>query len=292
MSSLKLTFLDVQHGSACHIETPTGQNIMFDLGTGDFDESQGGSSHSPLQYLHNTKNVRKLDSVIITHPHADHISDIHNFDLLSPASLHCPRHLTADFIKKENQFKDQSKVSKYLEIVERYSGSFEPGQSPLQAPNHGCEQFELFTCNPDSDNLNNHSTAAVISFAGTKFLLTGDTEKVGWEKLLSMPQFCQAATNIDILLASHHGRDNGFNEDLFELIGSPAIVIISDTAVGTTSVTQKYYGKSNDTGWHVTNRSNGASEKRYCLTTRDDGTIEVICSKDAQGQNFRAITRK
>jgi competence protein ComEC len=292
MSSLTLTFLDVQHGSACHIETPTGQNIMFDLGTGDFDESQGGSSHSPLIYLHRTKKIQKLDSVIITHPHADHISDIQNFDLLSPTSFHCPRHLSTDFIKKQNQFKDQLKVSKYLEIVERYSASFEPGQSPLEAPNHGCEQFELFTCNPDSDNLNNHSTAAVISFAGTKFLLTGDTEKLGWEKLLSMPRFCQKATNIDILLASHHGRDNGFNEDLFELIGSPSIVIISDTAVGPTSVTEKYYGKTNDAGWQVVNRSNGASEKRYCLTTRDDGTIEVICTKDANGNYFREITRK
>ncbi|MGJ8643773.1 MAG: ComEC/Rec2 family competence protein [Luteolibacter sp.] len=292
MSSLKLTFLDVQHGSACHIETPTGQNIMFDLGTGDFDESQGGTSHSPLLYLYNTKNIHKLDSVIITHPHADHISDINNFDLLSPTSLHCPRHLTADFIKGENQSRDQSKVSKYLEIVERYSGSFETGQSPLQAPNHGCNQFDLFSCNPDSDNLNDHSTAAVISFAGTKFLLTGDTEKAGWEKLLSMPRFRQAATNIDILLASHHGRDNGFNEDLFELIGRPAIVIISDTAVGTTSVTNKYYNKTNDTGWNVRNRSNGDSERRYCLTTRGDGTIEVICSKDAEGKTFRTITRK
>ena len=292
MGKLQLTFLDVQHGSACHIETPAGMHFMFDLGTGDFDRSQGGDVHSPLVYLKRTKGVERLDGVFVSHPHRDHIDDIFNFDLLNPRSFWRPQHLAEANIRAGNRPGDAPKIDKYLEISNRYNQSFAPGESPGEPSNNGCNLFEVFiVTTPPQSNLNNHSIAAVIEYAGTKVLVTGDTESAGWDELLSRTAFVNAAKGTHILLAPHHGRESGFKEELFAAIGQPALTIISDTNAGETCVRQKYYNKS--TGWGVSSRAApSTSETRYCLTTRDDGTIQVSCWIDGSGKAWRSVTKK
>lgn len=235
MGNLELTFLDVQHGSACHILTPSGANFMFDLGTGDFDRSQTGDNHSPLLYLKNTRGVKTLDGVFITHPHRDHIDDIFNFDSLAPTLLWRPKHLTEQNIRAGNKPGDSAKIDKYLEISARYTETDFPGLSASSASNNGCDMFEVFAVvTPPQSNLNNHSMALVLSFARTKLLLTGDQEGAAWKELLANSRFVAAAKGTDILLASHHGRESGYCPELFDAIGQPCLTIVSDTNAGTT----------------------------------------------------------
>ena len=289
MSELALTFLDVQHGSACHIETPSGKHFMFDLGTGDFDKSQDGDNHSPLLYLKNSRGVSRLDGVIITHPHTDHIDDIFNFHSLKPAALWRPKHLTPESIRSGNRTSDNAKIEKYLQISAEYNQPVLITENPSETTNNGCDQFEIFgVTTPAQSNLNNHSMAAVVSFAGSKILLTGDQESAAWDELLQNRAFVSAVVGTDILLASHHGRESGFCEKLFEKTGKPCLTIVSDTNAGETCVRQKYYEKSS--GWLVSSRSNMSKETRYCLTTRNDGTIQVKCGPNENGTRYRSVT--
>ena len=87
---LKITFFDVDHGNAIHVQTPNNKHFMFDLGVGSYSS---GKEFSPLRYLRN-RGINQLDGVIITHPHTDHIDDIGNFDAFSPKVLWRPTHLT------------------------------------------------------------------------------------------------------------------------------------------------------------------------------------------------------
>ena len=77
MSDLQIVVWDVQHGNATYIKTPGGKHIVQDLGIGSYGE--GRSEFSPLLHLKNG-GVNRLDGVIITHPHRDHLDDIFNFD--------------------------------------------------------------------------------------------------------------------------------------------------------------------------------------------------------------------
>ncbi len=288
MAELQLIFWDVQHGSAAYIRTPGGRHIALDLGTGSVGASN--RAFSPLRYLRDRYGVSRLDQVIISHPHRDHIDDIFQFDTMSPRCLSRPKHLTEADIRGGNQAQDRPVIDKYLEINRRYSGKVGPGENPLEADNNGGAEFETFTpTTPPRSNLNNHSMVTVVSYAGSKILIPGDNEAASWNELLGRADFRSAISGTDILVASHHGRASGFSETLFEYI-SPRLTIVSDGPAGGTSITGAYSQRSQ--GWKVYSRRTSGGEVRKCLTTRSDGVVIVRFGTQAGGNNYMNVTIK
>ena len=275
---MPLTFMtwDVQHGSATYISTPNNKRIAIDLGAGEF---------SPMRHIR-ASGINQLDEVIITHPHLDHIDDILNFDLLDPQFLARPQHLTESDIWAGNQKASaevQDKIRKYCELNNRFTTPGDPRLNPEDPANNGgvtIERFQPSQC-PKS-NLNDHSVVTVISYLGVKILSPGDNEACSWEELLKMPRFKQAIAGTNILIAAHHGRESGFYKDLVDYF-TPLITIVSDGRAQDTNASSRYSAVSK--GWDVKKRS-GGKEKRYCLTTRTDGTIEV---KVDRGQNEQTV---
>ncbi len=225
--------------------------------------------------------------MIISHPHRDHLDDISRFDAMSPRCLSRPKHLSEAEIRGGNQAKDTPIINKYLEINRRYSGTFGPGEDPLDANNNGGVTFQTFTpTSPPTSNLNNHSMVTVVTYAGSKILIPGDNEAASWKELLGWSDFRSAIGGTDILVAAHHGRASGFSETLFEYI-SPRLTIVSDGPVGGTSITGTYSQRSR--GWKVYSRR-GGSEVRKCLTTRSDGVVIVRFGTEASGSNYMNVT--
>jgi beta-lactamase superfamily II metal-dependent hydrolase len=260
---------DVRHGSACHVSTPNGQNIVIDLGVGDI--SGENEEFSPLETLQ-SEGIESLDAVVITHQHIDHLDDIFNFDSMNPRTLLRPKHLTEKEIRDANRAEDSKILDKYFEIDKKYSEPADPGTNTLRHEVNGGLSFLSFTPKTAAkSNLNNHSIVSIFSFAGSKILVPGDNEAVSWKELLEDKQFASAIKGTDILVASHHGREAGYCDELFAHI-SPKLTIISDGPFTDTSATDKYCAKT--TGWKV-HYANGTSEERKCLTTRQDGTIQV-----------------
>lgn len=70
--TLRMTVWNVEHGSAIHLATPNGRNIVIDLGR---------TTHvSPLVALKFPGRVPTIDYLVVTHPHLDHIKDILSVD--------------------------------------------------------------------------------------------------------------------------------------------------------------------------------------------------------------------
>lgn len=65
---LTVTFLNVGQGDACLIQLPQGQNLLID----------GGASNSLLLKNLNSLPIRKIDAVILSHPHHDHIGGLYS----------------------------------------------------------------------------------------------------------------------------------------------------------------------------------------------------------------------
>lgn len=284
MSTLDVIVWDVQHGNATFISTPNGKNVVIDLGVGSFDNSD--QTFSPLSFLRTHWGIRRLDAVIVTHPHTDHLDDIFQFDLMCPSVLVRPKHLSDEVIYGANRPEDRSVVDKYLEIHHRYSAPIRAGESPFDPSVNGGAVFQTF--HPKStatSNLNNHSIVTVVSYAGLKMLIPGDNEKPSWSELLTDGSFRTAIAGTDVLLAPHHGRDAGFCEELFEYI-NPRLTIVSDGSVCDTSARDRYRTRSR--GWNVFS-NDGSSETRYCLTTGCDGTVRVSMGLNQGGGNFLSV---
>ena len=280
--SVALRIWDVQHGSAAHIHTPNGKHIVADVGS--------GGSGSPLLALKNQLGLARLDMAIITHPHLDHISDILNLKSLNPRTFLRPKQLTkADILANNKDLSPAAMhiIEEYLRFDSTYTDPLGPGENPTDQSVNGGAKIRTFvptTC--PHTNLNNHSVVTVIEYEGSKILLPGDNESASWDELLGRPDFRACISDVDILIAPHHGRDSGFHKELFDYF-NPLLTIISDGRVVDTSATDRYGQVTK--GWTV-HRRNGPDGKRKCVTTRNDGTVDVAIGRNPNGKPFVSVT--
>jgi len=264
------------------VRTPNGQQIAIDLGA---DEG-----FSPLLHLKYGMGINQLDKVIITHPHLDHIEDILHFDLLCPRVLMRPRQLTAADISNGHGTVGSNAAQiyqKYLEIDARYCGPVHTVNDPALPTNNGGVSILSFLPNQSpKTNLNNHSIVTVIEYEGVKILSPGDNEPPSWEELLKYGAFQKAIENTHVLVAPHHGRVSGFHRPLFDHI-SPVLTVISDGRYVDTSATGRYSARTR--GWNVQKRS-GGTEDRKCVTTRNDGAIDITIEPNPYGTGYLSVS--
>lgn len=262
-----MTVWNVQLGLAVHIKAPNGKYIVIDLGTGDYNSG----NTSPLAKL----RWNNIAYMIITHPHLDHIDDILQFDNNAPKILRRASAITNDEVMKGVRECDRTKFEKYCEINNRYNSpiGFDDSDNPNNSNNYGGLEIQTFSSSAcDHSNFNNFSTIAVFILSGIKVVVCGDNETASFDNLMQDYYFKEAIKNADILVAPHHGRESAYHSDFVAKV-NPRLTIISDTNKIGASASDKYTRISR--GWEVEN-SNGEMNKRYCLTTRNDGNIQVV----------------
>ena len=284
-TELYIRIWDVQHGSAVYVRTPEDRHLAIDLGVGDTSGnlSTNKDYFSPLEYIRRVWAVRQLDLVVISHPHTDHVDDIFEFDKLNPRVLITPRHISDDDIVANNRSSDKSVLHKYLAIRQKYSAPIIGDSVYDEKPNFEFVSFSPSTCNVT--NLNNQSIVVFMTYAGSTICIPGDPESCAWQELLGQPGFKDYLRKTNILVASHHGRESGYYEEIFDYC-TPHLVIISDGPQGATCVADKYRNKA--LGWEV-HSPGKESKNRYVLTTRSDGSIDIKFRIENNGTQYRAV---
>jgi beta-lactamase superfamily II metal-dependent hydrolase len=272
MGNVEMIIWDVQHGNAIYVKAPNGKHLVFDLGIGDY--SGQNPNFSPLATLRDKYNVEKLDYVMITHPHRDHIDEILQFDSFSPSVLTRPGQLAREDVMKNIQAVDRPKFEKYFEICSRYNQSaVGTPQDSSDPANYGGLSFQYFeTPSLPKDNINNHSIITVLEYAGIKVVIPGDNERPSLELLIKQDGFRNAIKDCDILIAPHHGRESAFLDE-FVTHANPRLTVISDGSICDTSANPKYSAKSR--GWTVWKKGTSNSAERKLLTTNFDGEVYI-----------------
>ena len=140
-------------------------------------------------------------------------------------------------------------------------------QVPL--PDFGIIEYNAF-CNdyPEFTDTNNLSLVSFIHYDGMGIIIPGDLEREGWLKLLQDSQFCSNLARVNIFIASHHGRENGYCEAVFKYC-SPDIFVISDKEIVHDTQDNVYATHASGVPF------NNNSDTRYVLTTRSDGSIRI-----------------
>lgn len=262
--SLIMTFLDIKHGSSTFIKTPNGMNIIFDCGS---DLETGISAFSLL-------HDEKLNYLIISHPHEDHISGLINKKFKEPTTLmrnrQIPKRLIEERIRESDNDNDKEIFRKYLDLNERFNSPVNPKTYAGDPKNNGNVIIETFTPPfKETDDLNYYSLATYVEYQGFKILLMGDNTLDNINKLLENSKFKRLTGDIDVLLAPHHGRNSCYSPDLMDHLKPDITIISDDSEKNGESAIDKY--TSNSKGLYVLKNDNMV--KRYCLTTRNDGNI-------------------
>lgn len=257
---MRLQIFDVSHGFCAYLIADNGNVMLFDCG---HNEETGFRASSYLP----ANGCTGIENFILQNFDQDHISDLPLLTRRIPITRFIRnRSISVNQLRslKEETGDVTDAMEAALDMHEHY---VHPIQNPPQFPNI---EFKTFNNNyPDFTDTNNLSMVSFIYYDGMGIIFPGDLEKAGWEKLLKDPSFREHLGRTNIFIASHHGREGGYCEDVFNYC-SPDIVIISDKEIVHETQKQLYGKHASGVPW------NGGPERRYVLTTRSDGMITIL----------------
>ena len=252
---------NVELGLAVHIKAPNGKYVVIDLGS--------TQNVSPLTAL----MFKKVGYMVITHPHHDHFSDISNIGWAKPDVLWRVKAYSREELLSGVREQEKDNFVAYCDFCDSYNGTVPEEDLPSSGNPFDGMKVRVFSTNGcDKENKNNFSAVVVITLGPAKIVVCGDNEKASLTALMQRKDFKDAVKEAWILIAPHHGRENGYHEDFVDTV-NPYLTIISDTKKGDTSASDKYSAKSK--GIKIRKSDSYFVEERKCLTTRNDGNIEI-----------------
>lgn len=248
---LVLYFLDVGQGDACYVRAPGGKVIVIDTG-----EAPGTVAGFLAQ-----KQVERVDVLVLTHPHADHIGGalaiLEGFEVGTLCDSGFP-HATSTY---------EAVLAKALELRNQGRLTY---ATPRAGDNldWGAElTVQVLHPGPALGNEANEASLVLrLVYGSFSVLFTGDVGKVSEEAVLSAGRDVAST----VLKVAHHGSA-GSSEGPFVNAVSPQVAVIS---VGRDNP----FGHPSGT---VLDRLAAAEASVYL--TSEDGTIIVHSDGQAWG---------
>lgn len=262
-----LQIFNVEHGQCALLTMP---------GTGD-----GGCDRMLIDCGHNTTNgwsptehlqglgVTKLEMLVVTNYDEDHVSNLKELvdSGIGIETLVRNRSVTPDYITHLKRETGMGRgIEALVDLAERYTVAAATPDPRFP----GMKKQKFWNTPAEFDDENNLSLVLFLQVHDTNFLFPGDMERAGFETLLANDaRFRDVLPDVDVLIASHHGRKNGICEALFDTWGlKPKLTVISDD--------YKQYDSQETTQYYESKTiaaTNFRGSPRKVLTTRRDGSI-------------------
>lgn len=243
-----------------YIDVGQADSELIQIGNKNILIDAGNNDNMAYDYLKKI-GISKLDYVIATHPHADHIGGmanvIKNFQV---DNFYSPKvtSTTKTFENMVNELKNKNLKMKVPNVGE----TIDIGEAQLifLAPNS--EKYE---------DLNNYSIVCKLVYGNTSFLFTGDAEDVSEGEILKN----KTDVHADVLKVGHHGSHSSTTTEFLNKV-NPTYAIIS-------------CGKDNDYGHPHKETLDKLNEKNIKIIRTDlNGTI--IASSDGKNISFNVNT--
>jgi competence protein ComEC len=220
---LEMTFLDVGLGDSAFVRFPNGKNILIDGGPTTPEYDTGERVIAP--FLRH-KGIRKIDTVILTHPHNDHAGGLEfilkNFQVNQIIGIH-DRDIP---IPIHNELRAIA-LEKHIDYQPGNPGSLSISAKRKVSPQNS---YEIEILNPIDSNftdfgqssINNDSIVLKLRFGHISFLFAGDIETQAEYAMLNSGADIQA----DILKVPHHGSNTSSSEGFLNAV-NPVLAVIS-----------------------------------------------------------------
>ena len=213
--------VSIQTGNDCISTIPQDNNLRvycLDVGQGDsilitnnnktmlIDASTNEMGSRVVKYL-NDLGIKKIDYLVGTHPHEDHIGGldnvIKNFDI---GTIYMPNVVAT--------------TKTFEEVIDAISAKKLKVTSPKTGDKFtvGNAECEVMSIRNDKDDYNNCSIVIKMDFNNVSYLFTGDAEE-SVEASRKWP-------HIDVLKVGHHGSNTSSSKKFLEQI-KPEVALIS-----------------------------------------------------------------
>lgn len=206
---LKVHFIDVGQGDCTLVQTPDGRNVLVDAG----DESSGDKI---VDYLL-TKGVHRIDLLVITHPHMDHIGGLTRV----LAEFGVSRVLDTGYPHGSKHYKDILSIIESRKIDYRLARDMrKPDVGTLVSSEVLWPPID-YEAGRDSE-LNNSSIVLKLTYQNVSILLTGDIQNESEGQLLANQQDLKST----VLKVAHHGSEYSTSNEFLQVV-KPDYAVIS-----------------------------------------------------------------
>jgi len=242
--TLKVVSIDVEGGGGTLFVTPEGKSLLIDTGWpsgAGLLPSPDGAQNSADRIVAAAKKlgVSKLDYVIITHYHMDHVGGVMDLAKRIPVDTFIDHGPNAEHLKPGEAvppdlaggMPDQL-YPKYLEIIKGHKHIVaKPGQviqigsmtdtivssdgvtlsKPLAGagqPIAACDTAESKSEKPDGGEENTRSVASLLSFGKVKIAMFGD---LSWKKERELSCPVGKLGHVNLLIVTQHGSNISSN---------------------------------------------------------------------------------
>lgn len=193
---LKVHYLDVGQGDSIFIELPNNETMLIDA-------AETYQSENIINYLKNL-NYQKIDYVIGTHPHTDHIGGLKDIiNTFEIGKIYMPKVVSTT---KTYESLLMAIKDKNLKINTAKAGTSIIDTDALKinilAPN-----------NSTYTELNNYSVVTKITYGSTKFLFMGDAEKLSENEI-------KENVTADVIKIGHHGSNTSSSIDFIKKVNA------------------------------------------------------------------------
>ena len=243
LDMLQVHYIDVGQGDSNLVQV-NDKNLLID--SGSLDESEKFFS-----YL-DSLNINKLDYIIATHPHEDHIGNMSRvIKKYKIGDFYAPK-ASSDSVAFEKMTDSLVNKNEKINVLTSDTDTIDLGENV---------DFDIFCLESEIpfENLNLYSPIFKILFGNTSFLFTGDAE-IDNEYGALAADFDLSST---VLKIGHHGSSTSTCDSFYDSV-NPAIVVIS-------------VGEDNDYNHPRRDTLDLLHEKKDIIYRTDlDGTIHLL----------------
>lgn len=204
---MSVHYINVGQGD-CSLIISGDDTVLIDCG-------EKKSADDVSAYL-DSLDITKIDYLIATHPHSDHIGSmayiVENYDI---GKVIAPK-LPSDLVPASNCYID------FLTAIDDKGLTITPAVAGDEYILDGKSVLKILGPVEFDNELNNASVICRVVHGETSFLFTGDAEKSAEQRLV------QSGANLqsDVIKVGHHGSSHSSCDDLLEKV-CPSIAVIS-----------------------------------------------------------------
>lgn len=199
---IKIHYIDVGQGDSVFIELPNQQTMLIDAG----EASKGKIVASYIS----SKGYSRIDYLIGTHPHTDHIGGlayiINNFDI---GNIYMPKAIS-----------NSKTYESLLNTISAKGLKITTARAGVNIINNNNLKVDIIAPNRDSYNdLNNYSAVIKLTYGNNKFLFMGDAETQSENEIIT-------DVSADIIKIGHHGSDTSSGQSFVNKVKAKYVVIM------------------------------------------------------------------